>query len=134
VSAGSQGIRVALLLLATLAAGAAGGIALDRKLGASQSTAQSTDRGTRGRETTIERFADELGLTEDQRARIAPILVDTRARMSEVFDKVRPEYELVVDSARARIEAVLTPDQVRMYRQLLDEQRGGRDESEPESN
>jgi Spy/CpxP family protein refolding chaperone len=134
VSAGSQGIRVALLLLATLAAGAAGGIALDRKLGSSQSTAELSDRGSRGRETTIERFADELGLTEEQRASIAPILVDTRARMSEVFDKVRPEYELVVDSARARIEAVLTPDQVRMYRQLLDEQRGRRDESEPESN
>ncbi len=126
---GNQGVRVALLLLVTFAAGAAAGIAIDRRMVESESGPDSgelrSDNRERGRQTTIERFADELELTEEQRALIAPILVDTRARMSEVFDRVRPEYDTVVDSARARIEAILTPEQVRMYRQLLEERRGG---------
>ncbi len=126
---GNQGVRVALLLIVTFAAGAAAGIAIDRWLVTTQSSPQAGEMGAeregRSRQTTIERFADELGLTEEQRELIAPILVDTRARMSEVFDRVRPEYDMVVDSARARIEALLTPEQVRMYRQLLKERRGG---------
>jgi Spy/CpxP family protein refolding chaperone len=132
VSTGSQGVRVVLLLLVTFAAGAAAGIAIDRRMVSTQvaSATRDAESNRRGRQTTIERFADELGLTEDQRARIAPILVDTRSRMSEMFDRVRPEYDMVVDSARSRIEEILTPDQVRMYRKLLDERRGdGRDES-----
>jgi Spy/CpxP family protein refolding chaperone len=126
VSTGSQGVRVVLLLLVTFAAGAAAGIAIDRRMVATQVTSATRDAESnrRGRQTTIERFADELGLTDDQRARIAPILVDTRARMSEMFDRVRPEYDTVVDSARSRIEEILTPEQVRMYRELLDERRG----------
>jgi Spy/CpxP family protein refolding chaperone len=115
-------MRVALLLLVTLAAGAAGGIAIDRRIdGAPEPKAESAERGGRG-ETTIERFADELGLTTGQRDQIAPVLEDTRARMSEVFDQVRPEYRRVVDSARARIESVLTPGQVEMYRKLLEDE------------
>jgi Spy/CpxP family protein refolding chaperone len=132
VSSGTQGIRVALLLLVTLAAGAAGGIAIDRWLVTAQTSQERPHGESRGRsggrETTIEKFADELGLTAEQRSLIAPILVDTRARMSEVFDRVRPEYEVVVDSARARIEEILTPEQVRMYRQLLQDQSGDRRE------
>lgn len=121
MSSGTPGIRVALLLLVTLAAGAAGGIAIDRRLDIvpdpkAESSAEREGQG----ETTIERFADELGLTADQRGQIAPVLEDTRTRMSEVFDQVRPEYRRVVDSARARIEAVLTPGQVEMYRKLLE--------------
>lgn len=122
MSSGTPGIRVALLLLVTLAAGAAGGIAIDRRLDAAPDPkAASAERESRG-ETTIERFADELGLTTEQRGQIAPVLEDTRTRMSEVFDQVRPEYRRVVDSARARIEAVLTPDQVEMYRKLLEDE------------
>jgi hypothetical protein len=120
VSSGTPGIRVALLLLVTLAAGAAGGIAVDRRLEApAELNPETTEREGRG-ETTIERFADELGLTTEQRDQIAPVLENTRTRMSEVFDQVRPEYRRVVDSARAQIEAVLTPGQVEMYRTLLE--------------
>ena len=120
MSSGTPGIRVALLLLVTLAAGAAGGIAVDRRLEAPAGlTPETTEREGRG-ETTIERFADELGLTTEQRDQIAPVLESTRTRMSEVFDQVRPEYRRVVDSARAQIEAVLTPGQVDMYRTLLE--------------
>ncbi len=130
MSSDSTGIRVALLLLVTLAAGAAGGIAIDRRLDfPAEPSEESTERSDR-RETTIERFADELGLTIGQREQISPVLEDTRARMSEVFDQVRPEYGRVVDSARARIEAILNPEQVEMYRRLLESEHEEHEEHE----
>ena len=122
--------RVALLLAVTFVAGMAAGVAADRSLavdGPSEATKQARDdhrRDRRGGRTTIERFADELGLTADQRSRIDPILEDAREGMSELFEPVRPAYRDLVDSTRARIEAVLTPGQVAEYRRLLERDYG----------
>lgn len=122
--------RVALLLAITFLAGMAAGVAADRALGVRAAgdvtkQAEADDRRERhGRGTTIERFADELGLTQEQRARIDPILEDARERMSELFEPVRPSYRALVDSTRARIETILTPEQVAEYRRLLDREYG----------
>lgn len=116
--------RVALLLIATFAAGAAAGVAADRQIRRpAEATVERGDPSSRERGYTIERFADDLGLTTDQREAIAPILEDTRSRMRELSRRVRPEYRQIVDSARARIEAVLTPEQVTAYGELLERER-----------
>lgn len=123
-------IRVALLLVLTFAAGMAAGVAADRQFGdaaeaeAPKQAEEDQRRDRRGRGTTIERFADELGLTTEQRARIDPILEDMRERMSDLFEPVRPAYRDLVDSTRARIEAILTPEQVADYRELLERNYG----------
>lgn len=119
--------RAAVLLLLMFAAGLAVGLAGER-YALHREAEESSRRGREGR-TTIERFADDLGITPEQQARIDPILVETRERMSAVYDRVRPEWEAVVDSARARIEAVLSPDQVEKYRALLEEQDRGHEDS-----
>lgn len=121
--------RVALLLLLTFAAGMAAGVAADRQFGSAEAEApkqaeEDHRRDRRGGGTTIERFADELGLTTEQRARIDPILEDMREQMSDLFDPVRPAYRDLVDSTRARIEAILTPEQVADYRELLERNYG----------
>lgn len=126
----SSRTRVAVLLAITFVAGLAAGVAVDRQILAGHGHATSKqaqedhrrDRGVRG--STIERFADQLGLTEEQRSKIDPILEDTRERMSELFEPVRPMYRDLVDSTRARIEAVLTPDQATEYRRLLERDYG----------
>jgi len=124
VSGGAPRGRVAVLLLATFVAGAAAGVAADRQMGRpAESPSERRDEASRERGYTIERFADDLGLTSDQRAQIAPILEDTRSRMRDLSHRVRPEYREIVDSARARIEAVLSPDQVAAYRDLLERER-----------
>jgi len=136
VSASSR-MRVTLLLAITFIAGLAAGVAVDRQLlsqrGHETKQAQEDhrrDRGVRG--STIERFADELGLTEEQRSEIDPILEETRERMSELFEPVRPMYRDLVDSTRARIEAVLTPEQAAEYRRLLEREYGDdHDRDEP---
>lgn len=126
--------RVALLLAITFVAGMAAGVAADRQLRsdappqASKQAREDHRKDRRGGGTTIERFADELGLTQQQRDRIDPILEDAREGMSELFEPVRPAYRALVDSTRARIEAVLTPEQVTQYRSLLEREYGDRDD------
>ncbi len=119
--------RAAVLLILMFAAGLAVGLAAERYALHRGSDDGSRQDDRRGR-STIERFADDLGITDEQQALIDPILVETREQLSAVSDRVRPEWEAVVDSARARIEAVLTPEQVERYRALLDEQEARRGE------
>lgn len=132
----SSSLRAVLVLILTFAAGAAAGVAADRLwldpgdgLASSASApADSTasgerpeedrDRGDRPR-TTIERFADELGLTRQQRARIEEILSRHREEMHEMWSEIRPRFRRMVDSARADIEDVLSQEQVEQYRRLL---------------
>lgn len=119
-------VRVALLLAITFLAGMAAGVAADRQFTSDprvETTKQGREearRDRRGGGTTIERFADEIGLSERQRADIDLILDDTREQMSDLFEPVRPRYREIIDSSRARIEALLTPEQVEEYRRLLD--------------
>ncbi len=129
-----------LLLVLTFAAGTAAGVAADRfhllpgTARAEEATAPGEERreGRRERETTIERFADELGLTAGQRAEIDEILDHYRASLKFLWSEVRPRYRTLIDSVRTQIEAVLTPEQVMDYRALLEERssrrEGGRDE------
>ena len=126
--------RAAVLLALMFAAGLAVGLAAERY--ALHSTVEGEKREAHSQGgTTIERFADELGVTNEQRAEIDPILEDTRERLAEVYARFRPEWKAVVDSARARIESVLTVEQVEEYRALLEEQeskerrRAGKEDS-----
>ncbi len=137
---------VALLLAATFAAGIAGGVAADRLwLRPAQAAAEAGEerdddgdrRGDRDREdrdddgTVIERFSEELGLSEDQEARIDTILRHYQERVKDLRREVRPRYAALVDSARRRIEEVLDPAQARKYRELL-ERKGKGDDGEEE--
>lgn len=127
--AGSR-TRVTLLLLFIFAAGAAAGVAADRlslvpgTARAEETKTPSEERKDRGRrETTIERFADELGLTGPQRARIEAILEGFRDDVKELRKEFHPRWHALLDTARTRIEAVLTPEQVTQYRALLEQER-----------
>lgn len=118
------------------AAGVAAGVALDRtwlasgddRAGAEAAVEQreaerDDDRGARDRDrerTVIERFSEELELTERQRTRIDTILAHFRDRMHEMWSEVRPRYRSLVDSARTRIIEVLDEEQARRYRELLE--------------
>ena len=135
--------RVVLLLVLTFGAGAAAGVAADR-LGMlpgepgerpARRGDQTADRGDengraesdqrRAGRTTIERFADDIGLSSEQRVEIDEVLERHRASVQDMWDATRPRYRSLVDSARTQIEALLTPEQVTRYRELLRSQRSG---------
>lgn len=143
---------VVLLLAATFAAGVAGGVAADRlwlrpapaaaddgdQREGERDRRKDRDRGERdGRDddgTVIERFSEELGLSDGQEARIDTILKHYQESMKDLRREVRPRYDALVDSARRRIEDVLDSAQAREYRQLLERKgkRDKRDEGEGE--
>ena len=126
--------RAILLLALVFAAGAAVGVAADRldlfadadesKPVAETMSPETRDRdgGSRGRpRTTIEQFADELGLTADQRSQIEGFLDHYRDGMRTL----RGSYRTLMDSVRTRIESVLTEEQGEDYRELLRQRYGG---------
>jgi Spy/CpxP family protein refolding chaperone len=128
--------RALLLLGLTFVAGAAAGVAAERldllagRVTAGEATQRSErEEGRRGRQTTIERFADELGLTSPQRTEIEGILRQYRTSMRGLWGEWRPRYRSLIDSVRTQIEGELTAEQVAQYRTLLEERRNrtGRD-------
>lgn len=133
--------KAGVLLVLVFVAGAAVGIAGDR-LDLIPKPIQATESADPGRDaadrplrergddedegqTTIERFADDLGLTAAQRTEIEALLDRYRASTRELWHEVRPKYRALMDSVRNEIEAVLTPEQAEQYRALLRERYGG---------
>ena len=83
----SSGARVSLLLAITFIAGMAAGVAADRQMALPASVEATSTTGSNVSErriSTIERFADELGLTDSQRAEIAPVLEEEAADVRAV--------------------------------------------------
>lgn len=140
----SSTTRVAALLALVFAAGVAGGVALDRTLLSSDRDRsershdrdRDRDRGDRdGDRAVIERFSEEIGLSQAQEAQIDTILARYRDRMEGIWRDVRPRYRALVDSVRQQIEAELDSAQVSRYRDLLEKQRrrdGDRDDDQRE--
>ncbi|WP_428278571.1 hypothetical protein [Candidatus Palauibacter sp.] len=124
--------RAILLLTLVFAAGAAVGVAADRldlfaDAAVGEPPAETTspetrdrDDGSRGRQTTIEQFADELGLTAEQRSQIEGFLDHYRDGMRTL----RGSYRTLMDSVRTQIESALTEEQGEDYRQLLRQRYG----------
>jgi hypothetical protein len=111
----TKGLALAFYLAAAVA-GAALGIAADRKL-----------RPTLiGRVTVQEmraRFANDLKLTAGQRASVDTIL-DARFRAESLLvDPMRPQLDSIRAVARGRISAILTPEQLRVYEQMQRDQK-----------
>ena len=124
--------RAILLLTLVFAAGAAVGVAADRldlfaDAAVGEPPAETTspeardrDDGSRGRQTTIEQFADELGLTAQQRSEIEGFLDHYRDGMRAL----RGSYRTLMDSVRTQIESALTEEQGEDYRELLRQRYG----------
>ena len=131
-------IRALVLLAVVFAAGAVVGVATDRldlltgvakaeadePVEAMPAEPDERDGERRGRQTAIEEFADELGLTVDQRARIEEYLDHFREGARMLQRDVRPRYRALMDSVRTEIESVLTEAQVEDYRELLRQRYG----------
>ena len=126
-----------LLLTVVFVAGGVIGVAADRldlftgavtanePAGTASAQTDDRDRERRGRQTTIEAFADELGLTADQRASIEGYLDRYRVGARMLQQDIRPRYRALMDSVRTEIESVLTAEQVEAYRELLRRRYGG---------
>jgi Spy/CpxP family protein refolding chaperone len=111
---------IALLALA-FAAGALGGMALER---VRASRARPEPPGWMPMRGDLPPGFGGLGLTAEQREQIQAIFRASRPRTDSVLQASLPRLQAIQDSVRAEIRAVLTPDQQRMFDEM--ESRGPR--------
>jgi len=111
----SKGLVLTFYLTAAVA-GVALGVAVDRLL-LPPNTTRASARAMR------DRFAKDLKLTPDQRGAVDNIL-DARFRAESILVvPIRSQLDSVRTEARTKISAVLTPEQRRVYEQMLRDQK-----------
>jgi len=69
----------------------------------------------------VAKMRSRLRLTDDQVARLGPILDETRQRHRELMDKHRPEFDAIHDEQVRKIRGMLTATQQAEYTKMLDE-------------
>jgi Spy/CpxP family protein refolding chaperone len=106
-----------LVLLLTTIAGGLAGVAVDR-LVLLPHMFGGRDFGPHGRHGPPppnhefrDRFAHDLGLTEDQRVRIDSIMDRQMREVRAIRRQVQPRVDSIISGARRELDAVLTPEQ-----------------------
>ncbi len=69
----------------------------------------------------VAEMRSRLKLTDDQVARLGPILDETRQRHRELVDKHRPEFKAIQDEQVKKIRGILTDSQQAEYTAMLAE-------------
>jgi len=69
----------------------------------------------------IAELRTRLHLTDDQVAKLGPILDETRKQFREMHEKHRPELKAIQDEQTQRIRALLNDSQQAEYSRFLDE-------------
>lgn len=111
-----------LLLLLAFAAGALGGVSVERYRHARRDDfrgiremGSGRGRGPFGRgmmrRGELPPFFDRLDLTPDQRTRIKTIFEEAGPRMDSLTQQTWPALQAMFDSTRARVHEILTPVQ-----------------------
>lgn len=121
--------KAVLTLALVFVAGAAAGIAFDRldlipRAAVATETEVPTGEDSSENQTIIEQFADELGLSSEQRMEIDLLLDYYASSLKELRRGVQPQYRALMDSVRVEIEGVLDDGQRAEYRSLLSERYG----------
>jgi Spy/CpxP family protein refolding chaperone len=105
-----------VLLLVALAGGLAG-VAVDRLVLLPQMRG-GPDFGRHGRHGPPppnhefrDRFAHDLGLTDDQQVRIDSIMDRQMREVRAIRSQVQPRVDSIISGARRELDAVLTPEQ-----------------------
>ena len=70
-----------------------------------------------------DRFAAELGLTDEQRATVDTLLDAKHAQMAEVMAPVRPRLDSISAATRAQIARILTPEQRPRFERMHEEMK-----------
>jgi Spy/CpxP family protein refolding chaperone len=115
--AGRGRMIAGLVLLLVALAGGLAGVAVDR-LVLLPHLFGGRDVGPRGRHGPPppnhefrDRFAHDLGLTDDQRVRIDSIMDRQMREVRAIRREVQPRVDSIIGRTRHELDAVLTPDQ-----------------------
>ena len=116
-------VWIAVTFLFGAGLGAVLGIAVERRGTASAATVQKP--GT-WRPNMVERFDQELHLTEAQRATVEQIVTGLQAQYKTIHEQINPQINEARQKARNQIREILTPEQKPKFEEFLkrlDEER-----------
>ena len=114
----TTGLYLALLFLSGIAVGVFG----HRLYTLNSVNANANPRNPEEfRRRYVAEMRTKLKLTDDQVARLGPILDETRQRHHELVDKHRPEFKAIQDEQVRKIRAILTDSQQADYTAMLAE-------------
>jgi Spy/CpxP family protein refolding chaperone len=71
----------------------------------------------------MRRYADTLNLTDDQRAKIGPIVRRTAAQLSRNRIEIQQETSLAIEKMQDEISPLLTPEQRTKFEEIISQQR-----------
>ncbi|MGA2691494.1 MAG: hypothetical protein ABSF76_03930 [Opitutaceae bacterium] len=71
----------------------------------------------------MRRYADTLNLTDDQRAKIGPIVRRTAAQLSRNRIEIQQETSLAIEKMQDEIAPLLTPEQRTKFEEIISQQR-----------
>lgn len=94
-----------------LVVGGLGGAAIDRALTKDPQAAEARDECERFRPPQRRRPYEDLGLSEDQKARIDAALEKRKNQLDDFWKINRPAMDSIVNGARAELRDILTPEQ-----------------------
>ena len=129
--AGGMRLKIWLVLVAVFALGCVTGAALDglyRSRAGGRGGHGEEDRARKA-EAHFERMRRELGLTDEQAAKVRAVLDETRDEYRRLRAEVRPRFEEPRLKARARIRELLAPEQQQKFDALAAERDAQRREA-----
>ena len=80
-------------------------------------------RGTGAPRDRMERMAQRLQLTEDQKTKVQQIFNDTREQLDALRKESEPRVQEIRGQADERMKQVLTPEQWQQFQKMRDETR-----------
>lgn len=83
-------------------------------------------RGSGPPRDRLERMAERLQLTEDQKAKVQQIFSETREQLDAMRKESEPRVQQIRSQADERMKQVLTPEQWQHFQKMRDESRGRR--------
>jgi hypothetical protein len=110
-------LRASLLLAAVLVAGIVLGW-----FGNERFDQPRRDRG-RNTERLVERLTKDLALTATQRDSVRVVLERRRADIDSLWSEVHPRIDTLRAATYAEVEMVLTPEQRRVYREQVAQEK-----------
>lgn len=88
-------------------------------------------RGTGAPRDRMERMAQRLQLTEDQKTKVQQIFNDTRQQLDALRKESEPRVQEIRGQADERMKQVLTPEQWQQFQKMRDETRHRRGRGGP---
>ena len=88
-------------------------------------------RGSGPPRDRMERMAQRLQLTEDQKGKVQQIFSDTREQLDALRAESEPRVQQIRSQADERMKQVLTPEQWQQFQRMRDETRGRRGRGGP---